>query len=122
MRSCPVGSTVVRGDLRLPASHPLGNDNQLHELAPNAKVSGLPWRDQRWASTDQPSRGRSAYIRSSPYFLCPHFHILRLLIGAQALRTTSPRSIPGTCESTNGRRFMCRCLAGHHRSGVIVLH
>ena len=32
-------------------SYPLGNNNQFHGLAPNPKVSSLPWRDQclvRW--------------------------------------------------------------------------
>ena len=27
-------------------SHPLGNNNQFHRIAPTPKVSGLPWRDQ----------------------------------------------------------------------------
>ena len=27
-------------------SHPLGNNNPLHGMSPNSKVSGLPWRDQ----------------------------------------------------------------------------
>jgi hypothetical protein len=27
-------------------SHPLGNNHPLHGIAPNAKVSGFPWRDQ----------------------------------------------------------------------------
>jgi hypothetical protein len=27
-------------------AHPLGNNNQFHGVAPNSKVSGLPWRDQ----------------------------------------------------------------------------
>jgi hypothetical protein len=27
-------------------AHPLGNNNPFHGVAPNSKVSGLPWRDQ----------------------------------------------------------------------------
>jgi hypothetical protein len=29
-------------------AHPLGNNNQLHEIALNSKVSGFPWRDQAY--------------------------------------------------------------------------
>jgi hypothetical protein len=39
-RLCSGGTCAVSG------SHPLGNNNQFHELSPNSKVSGFPWRDQ----------------------------------------------------------------------------
>src|SRR5262249_19571194 len=29
---------------------PLGNSNQFHRIAPNSKVSGLPWHEQRFGS------------------------------------------------------------------------
>jgi hypothetical protein len=28
-------------------AHPLGNNNHFHRIAPNSKVSGLPWHEQR---------------------------------------------------------------------------
>ena len=34
--------------LEPPDSHPLGNINQFHEITLNSKVSGLPWREQRF--------------------------------------------------------------------------
>jgi len=34
------------GTWAVSGSHPLGNSNQFHGLAPNSKVSGFPWRDQ----------------------------------------------------------------------------
>ena len=37
-------------------SHPLGNSNQFHGIAPTPKVSGLPWRDQC------PIRGETTYL------------------------------------------------------------
>ena len=40
------GEAFIGGDLSHLGSHPLGNSNQFHGLAPNPKVSSLPWRDQ----------------------------------------------------------------------------
>jgi hypothetical protein len=40
VHSCPVGSTVVRWDLRLTDSHPRGHTNQFHGLTPTPTVSG----------------------------------------------------------------------------------
>jgi hypothetical protein len=37
---------LVRWDLHLTSAHPLGNNNQFHGIAPNSKVSGLPWHEQ----------------------------------------------------------------------------
>jgi hypothetical protein len=65
------------------------------------------------ASTSRPSRGRSAHAWSSPHFLCPHLHILRLLMGAQALGATSPRSTPGACGK--------RAWAAHATGRVAIL-
>ena len=33
-------------------AHPLGNNNQCHEIALNSKVSGFPWRDQALVRLD----------------------------------------------------------------------
>jgi len=43
-RSVAVG--LVRWDWSHTGSHPLGNNNQFHGIAPNSKVLGFPWRDQ----------------------------------------------------------------------------
>jgi hypothetical protein len=37
---------VRQGGLEPEGSHPLGNNNQFHRIAPTPKVSGLPWREQ----------------------------------------------------------------------------
>ena len=40
--ACPAGEAVLRWDVHRNGAHPLGNKNQLHGIAPNAKVSDLP--------------------------------------------------------------------------------
>ena len=34
--------------------HPLGNNNQFHELSPNSKLSGFPWREHAIVRPDAP--------------------------------------------------------------------
>ena len=41
----PAGEALVGWDLSF-CSHPLGHNNQFHEISLNPKVSGFPWRDQ----------------------------------------------------------------------------
>src|SRR5215471_6163816 len=36
-------------------THPLGNNNQFHEITLNSKVSGLPWRKQTFVRPSQVS-------------------------------------------------------------------
>jgi hypothetical protein len=38
----PAGSALIGWDLHRTGSHPLGSNNHLHGLSPNAKVSGFP--------------------------------------------------------------------------------
>jgi hypothetical protein len=38
--------TLVRWDVSLTDSHPLGSDNPFPGFSPHPKVAGLPWRDQ----------------------------------------------------------------------------
>src|SRR4029453_10405837 len=45
--SLPAGLAFIRGDLPRNGAHPLGNNNQFHGIAPNSKVSDLPWHEQR---------------------------------------------------------------------------
>src|SRR5262244_697107 len=42
--TCWLGVSQV--GLGLIRTHPLGNNNQFHEITLNSKVSGLPWREQ----------------------------------------------------------------------------
>ena len=42
----PAGQAFVRWDLHPYGAHPPGNHDQFHGIAPNSKVSGLPWHDQ----------------------------------------------------------------------------
>src|SRR5215813_13266595 len=42
--TCWLGVSQV--GLVLIRTHPLGNNNQFHEITLNSKVSGLPWREQ----------------------------------------------------------------------------
>ena len=43
----PLAKLLSGGTCTSHGAHPLGNNNQFHGIAPNSKVSGLPWHDQR---------------------------------------------------------------------------
>src|SRR5262245_20824602 len=71
--TCWLGVSQV--GLVLIRTHPLGNNNQFHEITLNSKVSGLPWREQ-------------AFVRHGPRVIAVFPGLPRTSIG-------SPR-LPGT--------------------------
>src|SRR5262245_7939786 len=54
--TCWLGVSQV--GLVLIRTHPLGNNNQFHEITLNSKVSGLPWREHAVVRLWVPSRLR----------------------------------------------------------------
>src|SRR5262245_29704283 len=65
--TCWLGVSQV--GLVLIRTHPLGNNNQFHEITLNSKVSGLPWREH--ALVGQELARRDAVGRV-PVFLLSH--------------------------------------------------
>src|SRR5262249_28407752 len=65
--TCWLGVSQV--GLVLIRTHPLGNNNQFHEITLHSKVSGLPWREQAMVRCSVLTI-RSAWARAC-FLLCP---------------------------------------------------
>jgi hypothetical protein len=82
--TCGLGVSQV--GLVLIRTHPLGNNNQFHEITLNSKASGLPWREH-------------AFVRLS---CCALLQVTLWDCQAASVEAIGSRPVFGVCVLTDG--------------------